>query len=132
MKKTNIAHVALWAIDLEKMRTFYETYLGFQAGKKYVNSQKGFSSYFLTSAGSCRIELMHSTFMEKPQAPNHKIQAGLAHIAFSLGSAHAVKLLSQRLKEDGYTHLDGPRMTGDGYFESTFLDPEGNTIELTI
>ncbi len=27
--------------------------------------------------------------------------------------------------------LDGPRRTGDGYYESVVLDPEGNRLELT-
>jgi len=28
--------------------------------------------------------------------------------------------------------VDGPRHTGDGYFESVVLDPDGNRIEITI
>jgi hypothetical protein len=27
--------------------------------------------------------------------------------------------------------LDGPRRTGDGYYESVTLDPDGNRIEIT-
>jgi lactoylglutathione lyase len=27
--------------------------------------------------------------------------------------------------------IDGPRRTGDGYYESVVLDPEGNRIEVT-
>ena len=36
------------------------------------------------------------------------------------------------LKGAEVKHLDGPRWTGDGYYESTFLDPEGNRLELTV
>ena len=28
--------------------------------------------------------------------------------------------------------LDGTRRTGDGYYESVVLDPEGNRLELTV
>jgi len=28
--------------------------------------------------------------------------------------------------------MDGPRVTGDGYYESVILDPDGNRIEVTI
>jgi lactoylglutathione lyase len=38
---------------------------------------------------------------------------------------------SQRLKNDGHPVLDGPGRTGDGYYESVVLDPEGNRIEIT-
>ena len=44
----------------------------------------------------------------------------------------AVDELTQRLVNDGYERLDGPRRTGDGYYESVVLDPEGNRIEITV
>ena len=32
----------------------------------------------------------------------------------------------------GYMVADGPRQTGDGYYESVILDPDGNRVELTV
>ena len=57
---------------------------------------------------------------------------GYAHFAFALGSKERVDTLTQELVRDGYQLLDGPRFTGDGYYESCFFDPDGNRIELTI
>ena len=56
---------------------------------------------------------------------------GLTHFAVSLGSDQLVDQLTQRLKNDGYPVLDGPRRTGDGSYESVVLDPDGNRIEIT-
>ena len=36
------------------------------------------------------------------------------------------------LQFDGYKIKKGPRTTGDGYYESSILDLEGNSIEITV
>ena len=56
---------------------------------------------------------------------------GLTHLAISVGSDNAVDELTNRLREDGHEVVDGPRRTGDGYYEGVALDPDGNRIEIT-
>jgi hypothetical protein len=56
---------------------------------------------------------------------------GLTHLAIAVGSERMVDELTQRIKDDGYQVLDGPRRTGDGYYESVVVDPDGNRIEIT-
>jgi len=51
--------------------------------------------------------------------------------ARSVGSVEQVDALTRRLKDDGFAILDGPRRTGDGYYESVALDPDGNRVEIT-
>jgi lactoylglutathione lyase len=128
----HIAHLAIWAKDLENLKTFYERYFGAQANTKYINAQKQFQSYFLTFTSGARLELM-----SRPDIPSTAPQAGqerlgYAHLAMSVGSESAVDALTMRLVNDGYQRLDGPRRTGDGYYESVVLDPEGNRIEITV
>ena len=74
--------------------------------------------------------------MQKPEIPESKNDiykqfTGIIHIAFSLGSKEKVDQLTEQLKNDNIEILDGPRKTGDGYYEAVFLDPEGNRIEIT-
>ena len=38
----------------------------------------------------------------------------------------------QVMERDGFKIVGGTRTTGDGYYESTIKDPEGNLIELTV
>ena len=57
---------------------------------------------------------------------------GMAHISFSVGSKENVDEVTSKLQRDGYTVLDGPRKTGDGYYESAVFDPEKNRLEITI
>lgn len=59
-------------------------------------------------------------------------RTGFAHIAFSVGSQEKVDLLTERLKNDGYKVVSGPRITGDGYYESCIIGIEDNQIEITV
>lgn len=39
--------------------------------------------------------------------------------------------LTDKLRNDGYRVVSGPRTTGDGYYESCIIGIEGNQIEIT-
>jgi lactoylglutathione lyase len=39
--------------------------------------------------------------------------------------------LALSLEDSGFTVASNPRETGDGYYESVVLDPDGNRIEIT-
>jgi len=126
-----IEHVALWVEDIEIMREFYLTYFDVSCGDKYINPQKKYASYFLAfNEGGSRIELMHRPDMAE-NTNTRGLQKGFAHLALSVGSAAAVNELTDRLQRAGYTIQSEPRTTGDGYYESVVLDPEGNYIEIT-
>ncbi len=56
--------------------------------------------------------------------------AGYAHMAFSVGGKDAVDSLTQSLAEAGHTIISGPRITGDGYYESCLMIFDGIVIEL--
>lgn len=123
-----INHVALYTNDLEGMRSFYEKYFSAKAGEMYHNPKTGLKTYFLSFDDDTRLEIM-----TRPDISARACKAaGYVHLAFSLGSASAVNEMTDRLRADGYEILDGPRTTGDGYYESTALDPDGNIIELTV
>ena len=127
-----IGHVAIWARDIERLRRFYETYFGARAGAKYANRSKGFESYFLTFSSGPRLEIMTMDSVCVSSGEPGSSFLGLAHFAISVGTSEEVDRLTAQLKDDGYTVLDGPRTTGDGFYESVVLDPEGNRIELTV
>ncbi len=124
-----IEHIAIWAEDIECLRTFYTKYFNMQCNAKYFNPKRGFSSYFLSWEGSeSRIELMNIPGMEAPASRGNL--KGLAHLAISVGGKEAVDALTERLRADGYTILSEPRTSGDGYYESAVADPEGNFVEV--
>lgn len=127
-----IEHIGMWCVDLEKIASFYETYFNAVRSARYENPVKGFSSYFLRFTNGTRLEIMHTSGVCTKENENPLCLTGFAHIAFSVGSEESVDVLTSRLEEDGYTIAGRPRRTGDGYYESVVLDPEGNSLEITI
>jgi lactoylglutathione lyase len=127
-----IEHVAIWAKDIEKLRNFYVQYFGARPNEKYANGVKKFSSYFLNFDAGARLEIMQMPSVPESADNPYKQYAGIIHIAISVGSAEKVDTLTSDLSRDGYQVLDGPRKTGDGYYESVVLDPENNRVEITV
>jgi lactoylglutathione lyase len=126
-----IEHVAMWVRDLDLVCSFYADHFGAVAGGRYENIAKGFASRFLTFESGARIEVMTTTVLAPVVHAAGAHCMGLTHLALKLGSEDAVSALTSRLRSCGVPVLDGPRRTGDGYYESVVLDPEGNRIELT-
>ena len=125
-----IDHIAMYVNDLEKTKEFFVKYLGAKPNEMYHNKNTNFKSYFLSFDDGARLEIMN-----KPDLMDREKQlaeTGYIHIAFRVGSKEAVDALADRLKRDGYPIVSGPRITGDGYYESCIIGVEGNQIEITV
>lgn len=84
----------------------------------------------MTFTNGARLEIM-----SRPQMDDNEktvARTGYIHLAFSVGSKEQVDALTARLQKDGYEVISGPRTTGDGYYESCIIGPEGNQIEITV
>ena len=128
---SRIEHIALWVSDLDAMCEFYASAFSARVSGRYENPAKGFSSRFLTFESGSRLELMTTTTLDPLSSEAGAQRMGLTHLAISLGSETLVDDLTSRLRASGAAILEGPRRTGDGYYESVVLDPEGNRLELT-
>lgn len=125
-----IDHIAVYCIDLEGMKIFFEKYFWCTSGKLYENQRTGFKSYFLSFApNGTRLEIMSRP--EVDSANNDLYRHGYAHIAISLDSKECVDKKTAELIDAGYECMGGPRTTGDGYYESQIIGPEGIIIEIT-
>ena len=122
-----IDHTAVRVIDLEREKEFFLKYFDCTVNGKYVNPAKQFSSYFITFPGGGRIEIMKRNDISQG---NKNESLGYAHIAINAGTREKVDNLTGMLRKDGMIIESGPRVTGDGYYESVILDPENNRIEI--
>lgn len=123
----HIHHIAIWTADLELMKDFYVKYFNCTSGELYVNPLKKFSSYFLKFDNGASIELMNRTDITEKQ---NLESLGPAHIALDAGTREEVDRLTSFFEKEGIRIAGKPRVTGDGYYESVILDPEGNLVEL--
>lgn len=122
-----VSHVGIYVDDLELMKEFYCSAFGAKSSSIYNNSEKKFSSCFITFSGGASIELMHVDLREGAQKTQE-----WGHVAISTGSKEKVDALTDKLAKEGLTILSGPRITGDGFYESLIRDPEGNSLEITV
>lgn len=127
-----ITHVALWTHDVERLAAFYARHFGAAVGERYVNAAKGFVSRFLSFEDGARLELMSSSQLTPVAHAAGSERMGLTHLALSVGSQRRVDELTAELREAGCVVVGAPRRTGDGYYESVVLDPDGNRVEITV
>lgn len=125
-----IEHIAMYVNELEKARDYFINYFGAVSNKEYHNKTTGFRSYFLSFDSGARLEIMNNPHIERIE--NSNARTGYVHIAFSLGNKEAVDELTEKMKNDGYEVISGPRTTGDGYYESCIVAIEVNLIEVTV
>ena len=126
-----IDHIALFCRDLEATRRFFLDHFEAVSNDQYHNPRTGLRTYILTFPdGGARLELMQrpDTIEADPSKPN----IGFIHVSFAVGSKEAVDAKTEELHDADFQVTSGPRTTGDGYYESCILGPEGIQIEVTI
>ncbi len=126
-----IDHIALFCKDLERMRQFFMKFFTATSNEMYHNPKTGLRTYILSFPdGSTRLELMlkPNVISIDPSQAN----IGFIHFSISVGSKETVDSKTEEIKDAGYSVVSGPRITGDGYYESCIVGPEGIQIEITI
>lgn len=120
-----IHHIGVYVSCLESVKNFFIDYFGAVAGSLYHNPNTGLSTYFLTFADGSLLELLNRPDI----VPN--ISAAPFHLSVSVGSKDKVDRMTDVLVSKGYLAISGPRLTGDGYYESLISGPESILIEIT-
>ena len=138
-----IEHIAIWVKDIDKVCEFYRKYFGGVVQPLYHNPTKQFTSRFISFDDGARLEVMHRPDIDVERnvgidkIVSHETLSdtqhlGFTHLSFSVGSKEEVDRLTQQMSSEGIPVVGQPRTTGDGYYESVVLDPEGNRIEITV
>lgn len=124
-------HVAIWTDNIELLKNYYESFFDGQSNEMYVNPKTQFQSYFVSFESGARLEIM--SMPNIPDNTNDTKNAqhkGIIHIAFSVDTKQEVDAKAALLQANGFELLNGPRVTGDGYYEFVTLDPDKNRLEV--
>ena len=128
---TKIDHIALYCVDLEAMREFWMKHFGCMPNDLYYNPRTGLKTYILSFPdGGARLEIMQRP--EVTESHTDIYRAGFIHMSVAVGSKETVDSKTKELQAAGYECISGPRTTGDGYYESCVVGPEGILIEITV
>ena len=126
-----LEHIAIWTDNIELLRNYYVSFFEGQSNEMYINPKTQFQSYFISFESGARLEIM-----SMPNIPDnaddtinaqHKV---IIHIAFSVATRQEVDAKAALLQANGFELLNGPRVTGDGYYEFVILDPDKNRLEV--
>ncbi|EHH00302.1 VOC family protein [Paraprevotella clara] len=125
-----IDHVAMYVRDLEAVKDFFVRFFDAVSNEMYHNPRTGLKSYFLSFGNGAKLEIM--TRPDLSDLGKDIYCTGYIHLSFSVGSEEQVNSLTAKLQSAGYEVISGPRLTGDGFYESCVLDSEHNQIEITV
>jgi len=126
-----LEHIAIWTDNVELLRNYYVSFFEGQSNEMYINPKTQFQSYFISFESGARLEIM--SMPNIPENTNDTINAqhkGIIHIAFSVATKQEVDAKAALLQANGFELLNGPRVTGDGYYEFVTLDPDKNRLEV--
>jgi lactoylglutathione lyase len=126
-----LEHIAIWTDNIELLRNYYVSFFDGQSNEMYINPKTQFQSYFISFESGARLEIM--SMPNIPDNTNDTINAqhkGIIHIAFSVATKQEVDAKAALLQANGFELLNGPRVTGDGYYEFVTLDPDKNRLEV--
>ncbi|MRS06002.1 glyoxalase/bleomycin resistance/extradiol dioxygenase family protein [bacterium] len=125
-----IDHIAIWTKQLDKLKSFYVDNFSATVYQQFINPKTQYESYRLSFPNGVQLELMQAPDVVKNFHTLTSRVTGYSHLAFSVGSQAEVEKVTDHLRSKGCLVIDLPRVTGDGYYESIVLDPDGNRIEI--
>lgn len=118
-------HVAFWTRQIETLEAFYATHFG--ARVLFRHAIGDFRCTFMSLDDSVKIELMSRTVIGDPDLTE---RVGYSHLSLEVESKAKVNEITERFLAAGIRIEKNKEQYDDGFYESSFRDPDGNIIEI--
>lgn len=118
-------HVAFWTRQIETLEAFYATQFG--ARVLFRHAIGDFRCTFMSLDDSVKIELMSRTVIGDPDLTE---RVGYSHLSLEVESKAKVNEITDRFLAAGIRIEKNKEQYDDGFYESSFRDPDGNIIEI--
>lgn len=118
-------HVAFWTRQIETLEAFYATH--FSAQVLFRHAIGDFRCTFMSLDDSVKIELMSRTVIGDPDLSE---RVGYSHLSLEFDSKAQVNEITDRFLAAGIPIEKNKEQYDDGFYESSFRDPDGNIIEI--
>lgn len=126
-----LEHVALVTNDMERLRDFYVRHFGGTAEHWGSENSAHRLCFISFGEGTTRLELESGTPAGVIEGDREKV-VGIAHLAFQVDSKEELHEKTRELAEAGHPQRTPPTAYGTEFYESSFWDPDGNIVELTV
>ncbi len=122
-------HVAIVTGNAEAMKEFYENC--FETTRTIRWTDGTVLLYFIEFSNGVKLELEQR---EAPVTVERDVEntLGLAHLAIQVDTKEELDEITERLRKKGIPMRSGPTAYGEDFYESSFWDPDGNVVELTV
>lgn len=125
-----IEHLSLVTRDLERLKDFYVRFFDAKA-TRWVSPDGTGVLYFLDFGEGSRLE-MEQVLDAGDNATRKGARVGMEHFAFLAKSRAELDAKTRELEEAGVTIVAQPADFNGEFYESCFLDPDGNIVELSV
>lgn len=123
-----IDHIAIVTDHIERLKDFYVDCFGGEAEEKWTDGTV--ELYFIKFANGMQIELEKRCNPKPCTDPENTF--GIAHLAFQVETKEELHRITEELLAKGVAKRSDPVAYGDDFYESSFFDPDGNIVELTV
>jgi catechol 2,3-dioxygenase-like lactoylglutathione lyase family enzyme len=118
-------HIAFWTTNIERLKDFYINHC---QGKILFSHQSGdFRCVFLEIFGAVKIEIMTRQVIS-PAVLDEKV--GFSHFSIEVETEAEVNNITDYCCSKSIPLKKNKEQYDDGFYESAFVDPDGNIIEI--